>query len=929
MRSFWPDELSQFTQRNLLGAGQYGLVYQVFNPELNRPTVIKIIEANQDADERSLKRFKKEIQSLQKIESPYIVKLLNFWVRHAFIAFEMEYVPGLSLEKLMKKLAPVPYPDKSDIILQLIYQITKGLTAIHQHDLVHRDIKPSNILIRLEDYNEEISAADLLKRFRAQGITLKISDLGVVKDLSASVSITRTSDFLGTAAYISPEQAMGSKIDAFTDMYSLGVMWYELVSGKNPFQRKNIYQTISAHIKEEAPDIRSVSPQFPLDMAHVLMLLLQKDASQRFYSSERLQLLLQDPADSASKSDFDVSFLLNSPAAATEVCEGYEKLVQELLVTFEMQNRITATWEDPQSRDHLLHHLIRHGFSNDFRTVYFFPNLHSDFFYSFPAAIMQQLAKKEAEEFGASLSSDSMKLKFYELFQQNGFYRQCDHVRLNFQIMPPYIRMYNWIQFMTELFAFISRRTKILLLFDGLEKVFAQHPVLLTLFWNRINSNSVYWLFPVPADFRKRTTMVNPEASLPPAIDMENYLASSSSCLANSDRNRPWHLSPVPVNRHFDKQHSPEIQHLPFSPEEEDFLRYLALSGYSNPLEFINWMLDNHFNRDGTILLSMIQKNILEDVSGIYRPRQISFRSRALHADVLSGIEKSEKIDRLQRIINFWETRDDLESKELLIHFLWEAKEYSRFSHLLSSLLGFYNGIGNMEHSQILMEWIPRLKDVYKIPTGLAILFNFHRIAEMSFAGKAEAALQIARELYPKISDKYISEKNILLLFIALNEITLKRPEIFEEIENSSFSPLYNAGSGLTEIDFLYSIHLFVQGNINAAIKKLGEALIRFNRENQYWNIPTSSCLLAYFYLEKKELEKAYRYSAMAFQAGRTMHDFWIMDRCLKLIDRNPYYQSNRNNLLDWQEFRKSLLNFPVETLDKIDIRAQIFDFIH
>ncbi|MEJ2637580.1 MAG: protein kinase, partial [Calditrichia bacterium] len=93
MRSFWPDELSQFTQRSLLGAGQYGLVYRIFNPGLNRPTVIKIIEANQDADERSLKRFKKEIQSLQKIESPYVVKLLNFWIKSAFVAFEMEYIP--------------------------------------------------------------------------------------------------------------------------------------------------------------------------------------------------------------------------------------------------------------------------------------------------------------------------------------------------------------------------------------------------------------------------------------------------------------------------------------------------------------------------------------------------------------------------------------------------------------------------------------------------------------------------------------------------------------------------------------------------------------------------------------------------------------------------------------------------------------------
>ncbi|MEJ2637704.1 MAG: serine/threonine-protein kinase, partial [Calditrichia bacterium] len=876
-----------------------------------------------------LKRFKKEIQSLQKIESPYVVKLLNFWIKSAFVAFEMEYIPGLSLEKLMKKLAAVPYPAKSDIILQLIYQITKGLTTLHQHDLVHRDIKPSNILILLKDYSEGTPTEDLLRRFQSEGITLRISDLGVVKDLSASVSITHTSDFLGTAAYISPEQAMGSRIDAFTDMYSLGVLWYELVGGKNPFQRKNIYQTISAHIKEEAPDIRSVSPQFPLDMAHVLMLLLQKNPSQRFYNSERLQLLIQNMTDTAAKSDFDISLLLNSHITKAEVCEGYEKLAKALLVAFEAQRWVYAIYENQQGRDHLLHHLIRHGFSNDFRTVYFFPNLHSDFFYSFPAAIMQQLAKKEVEEFGSSLSSDSMKFKFFELFQQNSFYGQCDHVRLNFQIMPPYIRMYNWIQFMTELFAFISRKIKILLLFDGLENVYPQHPVLLALLWTQIRSHSVYWLFPVPADFRKRTTMLNPQASPPPAIEIENYLVSYSPCLANGGRNRPWNLSSVPVNRQFAKQHSPKNQHFSFSPEEEDFLRYLALSGYSNPLEFINWILDKRFNRDGTILLSMIQKDILEDVPGVYRARQIAFQNRSIHAYILSGIKESEKIRRLQSIVGYWQTRDDLESKELLIHYLWELKEYSRFAHRLSHLLGFYNGISNMEHSQILAEWLPMLEQAYKIPTGLDILFNFHRIAEMSFTGKAEAALQIARDLYSVISEKYIYEKNILRFFIALNGITLKKPEVFEEIENRPFSPQPNPQSRMPEIDFLCSIHLFGQGNLEAAIKNLGETLIRFNRENQYWNIPTSSCLLAYFYFEKKNWEKAYRYSAMAFQAGRTMHDFWIMDRCLKLIDRNPYYQSNRNSLLDWQEFRKSLLKFPIKILDGVDIRSKILDFIH
>jgi len=209
MKTFWPEKLSDFTERELIGAGQYGLVYKVFNPDNNRRSVIKLIEAVKTSSPQALKRFKREIKALQKIESPRVVKLLNYWIDPEFIAFEMEYIPGLSLERIKKSLQQIPYSRKEKIILRIFEEICHGLEDIHHVDLVHRDLKPSNILIKSEELINLTNPEKIISVLEQGKYEIKITDFGVVKDLSATVSITRSNDFLGTVAYVAPEQATG------------------------------------------------------------------------------------------------------------------------------------------------------------------------------------------------------------------------------------------------------------------------------------------------------------------------------------------------------------------------------------------------------------------------------------------------------------------------------------------------------------------------------------------------------------------------------------------------------------------------------------------------------------------------------------------------------------------------------------------------
>ncbi len=336
MKAFWPKKLSHLQQRELIGAGQYGLVYRVFNPELDTHTVIKLIEVQQENLQNARKRFLREIKSLNRVRSEHIVRMLNSWVEPDFLAFEMEFIQGTSLDRLQVPLSRIPYSRKEKFILDLVEQLCQGLADLHCQDLVHRDLKPSNILIQLKEVAEHSSPENILQELLDRpDFLVKITDLGLVRDLSASASITGTKEFIGTAAYVAPEQAKGEKISPATDLYSLGVVWYELITGKNPFYQKNILKTIEAHLTLEPPAINLFVPEFPLDLNHIVMLLLQKDPKLRYFTAQRLKSTLEERRKPPEEQRFQLQNILPPPDTyrqkAEFSCERCFRRVQEQL----------------------------------------------------------------------------------------------------------------------------------------------------------------------------------------------------------------------------------------------------------------------------------------------------------------------------------------------------------------------------------------------------------------------------------------------------------------------------------------------------------------------------------------------------------------------------------------------------------------------
>ncbi|MFZ0388972.1 MAG: serine/threonine-protein kinase, partial [Calditrichia bacterium] len=188
MKAFWPQALDFLQNPVLLGSGQYGLVYQAKNTRSGRKVAVKVIEAGMDRDSGIIKRFKREIRAMQRIESDRIVKIFDYWIEPHFIAFEMEYIEGLPLNQLMRRLSGIDFQDRLELVLSIMVQVCEGLDDLHEHNLIHRDLKPSNILIALPENGSGLEGTDLLNLLQQKGFGVKISDLGLVKDLSASFS---------------------------------------------------------------------------------------------------------------------------------------------------------------------------------------------------------------------------------------------------------------------------------------------------------------------------------------------------------------------------------------------------------------------------------------------------------------------------------------------------------------------------------------------------------------------------------------------------------------------------------------------------------------------------------------------------------------------------------------------------------------------
>ena len=249
--------IGRYEVERQLGAGGMGSVYLAQDTSLRRPVALKFLSPRFCANEAFKARFMREARSAAALNHPNIVTVYEVGEYHDQLFIAMEYLRGSSLADLIS-LKPMPEPAIVDIMLQ----ICDGLKAAHASKIIHRDIKPDNIHV---DENGRV----------------KLLDFGLAKGGDEG-NLTEAGTTLGTANYMSPEQAQGLEVDVRTDLFSLGVVMYEMVSGKQPFRRANVPATMYAILHEEPPLLADVCPGASPQIQQVVNRAIEKDPSLRF-----------------------------------------------------------------------------------------------------------------------------------------------------------------------------------------------------------------------------------------------------------------------------------------------------------------------------------------------------------------------------------------------------------------------------------------------------------------------------------------------------------------------------------------------------------------------------------------------------------------------------------------------------------------------
>ncbi|MBK3494435.1 Stk1 family PASTA domain-containing Ser/Thr kinase [Viridibacillus sp. YIM B01967] len=249
----------------LIGGGGMSNVYLAHDMILDRDVAIKVLRYNFADEEELHRRFQREALSATSLTHPNIVSIYDVGEDGDMHYLVMEYVEGKTLKQYIQEFAPLS-PVKCVTIMK---QLTAAIAHAHQNQIVHRDIKPQNILMDHED-------------------NVKITDFGIAMALTAT-SYTQTNSVLGTVHYLSPEQARGGTATKRSDIYALGIVLYELLTGELPFSGESAVSIALKHLQSETPSVRAIVPSIPQSLENVVLKTTAKDPLHRYSTVEELQ----------------------------------------------------------------------------------------------------------------------------------------------------------------------------------------------------------------------------------------------------------------------------------------------------------------------------------------------------------------------------------------------------------------------------------------------------------------------------------------------------------------------------------------------------------------------------------------------------------------------------------------------------------------
>ncbi len=274
--------LSHFRILSQLGEGGMGVVYKAEDTKLDRPVALKVLPPERVGDEERRLRFMREARTAAAISHPNIAAVYEIDEADGVIFIAMELVEGQTLRSLLETGVP---PLKK--ALRMAAEMAEALGSAHEANIVHRDLKPENVMIRPDGHVKilDFGLAKLRENATDSPETTRMETL--------SAEMTREGRILGTAAYMSPEQARAQPVDFRSDLFSFGIVLYEMATGRSPFHGPSVTDTLSSIVRDQPPPLAQITPGIPEELARIVSKCLEKDPDERYQHTDDLAMDLR------------------------------------------------------------------------------------------------------------------------------------------------------------------------------------------------------------------------------------------------------------------------------------------------------------------------------------------------------------------------------------------------------------------------------------------------------------------------------------------------------------------------------------------------------------------------------------------------------------------------------------------------------------